>query len=273
MSAWLLGLPLAGAAWFSWRYAWWRPAVDYRFPRLLMYHMISEPKPGARFNGLRVAPAMFERQLRWLRNEGWTGFTVSELFEQGGALPEKSFAITFDDGYADNLTAALPLLERYDCRATLYLVVDRFDRDWSVARKAHHDEGELMREAKLSDAQLRELLASGRIELGSHGLTHPNMLTLDEAAATRELSGSKQLLEERFGVPVKSFAYPFGLYRAEQVRLVADAGYSSAVTTTEGIDDPRRCDPLQLRRIKVSGRDNMLAFRMRMRAGRRGWLR
>lgn len=269
--SWLAAAVGLIALWFSWRYAWWRPALSYRYPRVLMYHMISEPLPGARFNGLRVSPGHFERQLRWLREHGWRSLTVSELIEAGDSVPEKSFAITFDDGYADNLSRALPLLERYDCRATLYLVVERFGRDWSSARKAHHDEGELMREPKLSDDQVRHLLDSGRIELGSHSLTHANFLRLDPAAARAELVGSKQALQQRFGVEVNSFAYPFGLYRPEQVALVGEAGYRSAVTTEEGIDAPGARDRLQLRRIKISGKDNMLAFRLRLRGGRRGW--
>ncbi len=124
-----------GLLWFSLGYAWWRPTADDAWPRILMYHMIAEPRAGARFNGLRVSPAMFERQLRWLRQNGWQSFTVSELVESAGKLPAKSFAITFDDGYADNLLQALPLLKKYHCKATLYLVVDRFNRDWSVVRK------------------------------------------------------------------------------------------------------------------------------------------
>ncbi len=264
-------LLIAGALWFSLRYAWWRPAVDRRLPRILMYHMIAPARPGARFNGLRVAPQMFERQLRWLSEKGWHSCTVSELVQGAGAPPARSFAITFDDGYADNLYQALPLLRKYRCKATLYLVVERFERDWSTARKAHHDQGELGREPKLSDVQVRELLDSGCVELGSHSLTHANFERLDEAAVRRELVESKRELERRFGRPVTSFAYPFGLYRPEQVVLVQQAGYQSAVTTREGIDDPAHCNCLELRRIKISGKDNWLAFRLRMRGGRRGW--
>jgi len=262
---------LLGLVWFSLRYAWWRPAVDYRYPRILMYHMIAAARPGARFNGLRVSPQLFERQLHWLSAQGWHSFTVSELLAQTDTLPEKSFAITFDDGYADNLLRALPLLKKYQCKATLYLVVDRFDRDWSMQRKKHHDEAELKREAKLTDQQVQELLDSGCIELGSHSMTHANFLHIEPEAVRRELVESKHALEERFGISIASFAYPFGLYHPQQVELVKQAGYSSAVTTREGIENAGSWEPLELQRIKISGKDNWLAFLLRMRGGRRGW--
>ena len=270
MIAALWAVPVLIAAWFSWRYAWWRPTVDMRFPRILMYHMIADPVAGARFNGLRVSPSMFEQQLHWLKDNGWQSFTVGELIDQADNLPDRAFAITFDDGYADNATHALPLLQRYDFKATLYLVVDRHNRDWSRARKAHHDDGELKGIHKLSDEQVEALLASGCFELGAHTLTHPNFLELNDTALRHELSESKRQLEQRFKVPVRSFAYPFGLYRPEQIALVRETGYDSAVTVREGIDNPTNRNPLELARVKVSGRDGMLAFRQRMRTGRRG---
>jgi peptidoglycan/xylan/chitin deacetylase (PgdA/CDA1 family) len=265
-----LTLVAAACIWLSLRYAWWRPAVDPQFPRILMYHMITPARPGARFNGLRVDPAMFERQLRWLRARGWQSFTVGELIDHAAALPERSFAITFDDGYADNLHRALPLLRKYRCKATLYLVVER-ERDWSAERKAHHNEGELGREPKLSDAQVRELLDSGCFELASHSMTHANFERLDAEAARQELSASRQALEQRFGRTVSSFAWPFGLYRPSHLDLVRRAGYASAVSTREGIDDPNRWNPMVLSRIRISGRDSWLAFLLKMRTGRRGW--
>jgi len=268
-AAWWLP-PALALAWFSWRYAWWRPTVNPAFPRILMYHMIAEPVAGARFNGLRVSPVMFERQLRWLQANGWRSYTVSELVDLGRDAPDRSVAITFDDGYADNATQALPLLRKYGFRATLYLVVERHDRDWSRARKAHHDDGELKRIAKLSDRQVEELLASGCFELGAHSLTHPNFLRIDDASLEHELVESKRRLAQRFQTPVRSFAYPFGLYREAQLALVRKAGYDSAVTVREGIDDPACWNPLALARIKISGRDGMLAYRQRLRTGRRG---
>lgn len=267
---WLL-LPLLLAGWFSLRYAWWRPAIDPRHPRILMYHMVSPHRPGARFNGLRVTPERFEQQLRWLQQQGWTSFTMSELLQQADRLPHKAVAITFDDGFADNCLQALPLLQRYRTKATLYLVTDRQGRDWSMSKKAHHDSGELGREPKLSDQQVEQMLASGLVELGSHTLTHPNFLQLSRAERERELRDSKGELEQRFGVTVSSFAYPFGLFQAEDPALVASAGYTNAVTTEAGVETELLRRPFTVRRVKVSGKDNLLAFAMRMRGGRRGW--
>ena len=272
MTLWLvLGAALA-AGWFSNRYAWWRRPVDWRHPRVLMYHMISPHRPGAKFNGLRVTPERFEAQLAWLKREGWHLFTISELWEQWDTLPAKSVAITFDDGYADNLHNALPLLAKYDASATIYMVVDRHDRDWSTAKKTHHNTGELAREPKLNDEELQRLVASGRIEIGSHTLTHINLRTTAADDKRRELVESRRLLQAQTGQAVASFAYPFGIYGDEDVALAREAGYTTAVTTIDGIDTRTpRPDPLQLKRIKVSGKDNMLAFVMRMRGGKRGW--
>ncbi|MBP6726000.1 MAG: polysaccharide deacetylase family protein [Thauera sp.] len=272
MTLWLVLSAVLAAGWFSNRYAWWRRPVDWRHPRVLMYHMVSPHRPGAKFNGLRVTPEHFEAQLAWLQREGWHFFTVSELWEQWDTLPEKSVALTFDDGYADNLHNALPLLEKYNARATIYMVVDRHERDWSTAKKAHHNTGELAREPKLSDEELQRLVASGRIEIGSHTLTHINLATTAADDKRRELAESCRLLQAQTGQAVTSFAYPFGIYANEDVALAREAGYTTAVTTIDGIDARTpRPDPLQLKRIKVSGKDNMLAFVMRMRGGKRGW--
>ncbi|MEE9342082.1 MAG: polysaccharide deacetylase family protein [Gammaproteobacteria bacterium] len=269
----LLLVIVIGLLWFSLRYAWWRPNISDTQPRILMYHMVAPHREAARFNGLRVTPENFELQLGWLREHGWSSYTISELMAMGHQVPAKSVAITFDDGYQDNLTAALPLLEQYDFKATVYLVVDRMNNDWSVNRKAHHDEGELMREAKLNDEQVHQMLASGRIELASHSLTHPNLLDCDDNQLHKELAESRQQLEVKFSVPVKSFAYPFGLYRSDQVSVVDVCGYTSAVTTQEGINEALTENSLQLKRIKVSGKDSMRTFSQRMRTGQRGMLR
>ncbi|MCP8686265.1 polysaccharide deacetylase family protein [Marinobacterium sedimentorum] len=265
---WLGVTLLLASAVFSHRYAWWRPAVDNSHPRILMYHMVSEHRPRARFNKLRVPPAMFEYQVRWLKQNGWHFALMSELADPA-ALPAKTVLLTFDDGFEDNYRNAHPILQKYGACATLYLVVDRFDRDWSTSKKAHHDSGELMHEPKLSDDQVRAMLASGCWELGGHTRTHANLARLDAIGKKAEIADGREQLEQRFDAPVRSFAYPFGIYDAQDVRLTEAAGFDNAVTTVEGIDADICARRFELSRVKVSGKDSRLAFRLRMRTGRR----
>ena len=252
----------------SLKYAWWKPAVDWKRPRVLMYHMVREHIDGAKFNKLRVKPAEFDRQVAWMKAQGFHFVTMQELQDNWGQHPEKTVAITFDDGYLDNLENDYPILEKYQAKATIYVVVDRHDRDWSTYKKAHHNSGELAREPKLNDEQVQFLAQSGVVEIGSHTLTHANLDKLDDAACLAELVDSKQQLEQLTGKAVNSFAYPFGIYSQRDVDLAKQAGYHNAVTTKEGIDglDP---DFMQLQRIKISGKDSMFAVKLRLKLGKR----
>jgi len=270
MTTYIITIGLLAGIYFSHRYAWWKKAFPYQYPRVLMYHMIREPINGAKFNSLRVSPEMFEKQLRYLTDNGWHFFTMSELIESRQTLPEKSVAITFDDGYEDNFTNALPILQKYNAKATIYLVVDRHNREWSSKRKQKNRGGVLMREPKLSNEQVHELVKSGLVEIGSHTLTHDNLPTLTEIDKQGEISDSKIQIEELFNIECNSFCYPFGLYDETDLKLVKQAGYSNATTVEKGIDNIQQASPYLLKRITISGKDNFYAFRLKLKTGKRG---
>jgi peptidoglycan/xylan/chitin deacetylase (PgdA/CDA1 family) len=213
---------------------------------------------------------MFERQLAYLKKNGWRSFTMREAYEMRNELPPKSVVITFDDGYRDNLTQALPLLEKYDFKATIYLVWDRHDRDWSGERKAKNIGAGLKEEAKLTDKDIETLLHSGRIEIASHTLRHINLAKVDEATREEELCESRRKIRERFDVICDGFAYPFGIYTDNDKKILQQCGYTHAVTTQAGIADLRTCDPFAIPRITVSGKDNLLAFKLKLKTGKRG---
>lgn len=256
---------------FSLRYAWWRPSVDFRLPRILMYHMVRAPLPGGRFNKLRVSPSAFERQLVWLSANGWRFAFLSELAESAGSKElGKTVVLTFDDGYRDNYLNAHPLLLKYGAKATLFLVADRHDRDWSTRKKAHHDSGELRDEPKLTDDDVQAMLDSGAWELGSHTVTHALLPALSDDEKRTEIVGCKAQLESRFKTPVDTFAYPFGIFDSNDVDITEAAGFTLAVTTEPGISLCLQREALTLKRIKVSGKDGLFAFALRLRTGRRG---
>ncbi len=263
-------IALAALAWFSTRYAWWRRAAPYDRPRVLMYHMVAPYKTGAKYNKLRVPPERFARQIEHLARNGWTFIFASDLASRS-PLPRKSVCITFDDGYADNLLAAEPVLARHNARATLYLVGDLADtRGWSSKKKAHHTDDELASEPKLTDDQIRALLATGRWELGGHTITHAHLPSVNDDDARREIGQARRDFPERFGVPPPTFAYPFGHFEARHAGIVRDAGFVAAFTASPGIAPHPAPDAFAIPRIKVSGKDSMLAFRLRLRSGMRG---
>ena len=87
--------------------------------------MVREHIDGAKFNKLRVTPKQFEQQVAWMSAQGFHFVTMQEVQQNWGQHPEKTVAITFDDGYLDNLENAYPILEKYQAKATIYVVVDR----------------------------------------------------------------------------------------------------------------------------------------------------
>lgn len=265
----VLFLVLLGA-YYSHRYAWWKKPISYQYPRILMYHMISDPIKGAKFNSLRISPELFEKQLRYLTDNGWHFFTMSELLSKKDQLTEKSIALTFDDGYQDNFTNALPLLKKYKAKATIYLVVDRHNREWSSKRKKKNNSGELMAEPKLLDNQIKELIESGLVEIGSHTVTHDNLPMISEEQKHDEIVGAKKQIEDLFGIKCHSFCYPFGLFDQTDLALVESAGYSNATTVETGISNLNDTSSYLLKRITVSGKDNFYAFKLKLKIGRRG---
>ena len=102
---------------------------DRQFP-ILMYHSISSNQ-SRQFQSFSVSPACFEEHLRYIRSEGYSPLTVSELVRALESpkpiLPRRPIALTFDDGFADFYESALPILDRYGVTATLYGVGSSHD--------------------------------------------------------------------------------------------------------------------------------------------------
>jgi len=253
---------------FSLKYVWWYPNLNKNKTRIMMYHMISDQLDGKKKSGLRVSPEMFEKHLKYFSDNGWKFIKMSEL-EDYANVP-KVVAITFDDGYLDNYTHAMPLLKKYNACATLYLVIDRHNNDWSVKKNPKHNSGVLAEEKKLSDSNIQEMLDSGLFELGGHTITHPYLPNTSLKDKEFEMLECKKILEETFNTKVESFAYPFGIYNKEDVDIIRNSSYDSAVTTKEGTSDLK--SKYELKRIKASGKDNFFAFKLRVQKGFRGFI-
>ena len=264
----ILGIVLLAFVIFSFRFSWWRKDISYSYPRVLMYHMVSEhlEKDKSKFNRLRVKPEEFEKQLKWLKDNNWTSFTLSELVSLK-EIPQKSVVITFDDGYEDNFKNAYPLLKKYGFKATIYIVLNRFNQDWATDKDLNQASSELNSEKMLSNEQIKEMLYSGLIEIGSHTLDHVNLPKLTKEKKEKQIIESKKQIEEIFNIKCSSFAYPFGFFDNQDVEILKNSSYTNATTVVNGVYDKTKYSDFLIPRIMISGRQNIYSFILKMKKG------
>ena len=224
---------------------------------ILAYHGIGTAPPATTHRGLYLAPEKFRRQLRVLAAHGYRGVSMSEGFAHLlGERSDKVAILTFDDGYADNLDAAAPLLREHGFGATCYLVADRIG-----GFNAWDSELLGVRKPLMGLDGIRDWIAMG-MAVGSHTRTHPRLTRLSRAQMREEVVGSKAALEDRLGIPIDHFCYPYGDYDEACVDAVREAGYVTAVTVDRG--RVRRGDRLAaLPRVGNSGKRSQRVFEAR----------
>jgi peptidoglycan/xylan/chitin deacetylase (PgdA/CDA1 family) len=214
---------------------------------ILMYHRVATDGPLA-LAPYRVAPDLFAAQMDALYRAGYHTIHLQEWFNalmRNEPLPGKPIILTFDDGYRDFLTAAMPVLRYYGFSATVFLVAERIGgvADWDSAY------GEAT--PLLSWQEVHALQDAG-IEFGCHSAMHRPMTGMSLGELTEDTARSRAILEEGLGVTVNSLAYPYGAENEFVRRTVANLGFQAAVTCNPGISQLGD-DPLRLRRIDVPG--------------------
>ena len=211
---------------------------------IMMYHYVREVDPEEDEMGynLSIHPETFEQHAQWFQEQGYTTVrmeTLARCLRGEEQCPEKPVALTFDDGYEDAFTNALPILERYDMTATFYIVTEFVGQPGYMTWK-----------------QIKKLHAQG-MEIGSHTLTHADLTARNKDAARKEIRRSRTILREKIDAPVVSFCYPTGAYNAQVAEMVRNAGYTNAVTTYPG----RRMDRLyEIPRRRLLGGETVEAL-------------
>jgi peptidoglycan/xylan/chitin deacetylase (PgdA/CDA1 family) len=217
---------------------------------ILMYHVVSSPKPGTPNAELWVPEARFAQQMRALRRAGYAAITLRQAFDgwrKGAGLPKRPVVVSFDDGYLSHYTHARPVLRALGWPGVLNLAL------------GHLGPG------GLTTHQLRALIAAGW-EIDSHTISHPDLTTLGPAALRHEVADSRRELQRRFGVPADFFCYPAGRLNAAVVAAVRAAGYLAATTTVEGYASGKQ--GFQLARVRVNGSDTAATLLSRLKLER-----
>jgi peptidoglycan/xylan/chitin deacetylase (PgdA/CDA1 family) len=201
---------------------------------ILVYHTISSPAqalPG----DIDISPERFEQQLRWLTR--WR--TVVRLTQTLRSTPgSRQVAITFDDGFRDNLTVALPLLEKFNLPMTLFVTA-----------------GFVGTSVYLSHEELRELAKHPLITIGAHGLLHRHFTKMTKAEAKFELKHSRRMLEDITGGNIDLMAWPYGECNDELEQLSAEAGYRASWSVWKGHNSRH-----SLWRVPLGRNDNLPRF-------------
>jgi peptidoglycan/xylan/chitin deacetylase (PgdA/CDA1 family) len=233
-----------------------RGRVEPSALRILFYHRVSDDR-----DELAVTPRRFREQMDYLATEGYRVVNISEVVRllRGGTIPPRTIGLNFDDGFLDVAENALGVLADRGFRATVFVstgVTDgRFTFAWCSGRPR-----------LLSWDEIVELDREGTLEFEAHSISHPNLLLVDDDRAREEIHGSKAELEDRLGRRVTAFSYPAGLFGERERRLVADAGFGTAVSCEPGVNHPDT-DRLALRRRQIDARDGMLDFRAKLGGG------
>jgi len=183
-------------------------------PRALTIPVLEYHDVGFGVGTYQVTLSAFRAQLDWLQANGYTAVTLNDLYAsmfEGGDLPPKAVVITLDDGRVSQWNAVQELNAR-GMKGVFFILGGG---------------------NALSEGQIRQIVAQGH-EIESHTMSHPQLSRLSDAQLAYELVRSKQILEAKYGVPIRYVAYPYGDYDNRVINAASAAGYDGALAAWGG---------------------------------------
>ena len=214
-------------------------------PVVLMYHRVCRDEAWQPSEFV-VSSTAFRRQMSWLARHGYYTPRLSDVLRDGGRAPcvcGRPVVITFDDGYADVLENAVPVLRGFGFTGAVFPVLD------PARRFNHWDDAPALAGPLLPLAELRALERAG-LEVGSHTMTHTALTRADDRALAWELRRSREVLAAAVAEPLPVLAYPYGDVDARVKRAARDAGYEAALAVNSGPLE-WRADAFEIRRQRV----------------------
>nr|PZN69433.1 MAG: hypothetical protein DIU55_12990 [Bacillota bacterium] len=221
------------------------PAEDVPTVPVLLYHHLEPGADGT--NGAIISTAEFERQMAWLKANGYTSITTAQLLswlEDGQPLPERPVMITFDDGYRSNYTYAYPVLQQHGFNAIIFMLTGLAGQKFGTLEY-------------LTWEDMRAMAASGLIEIHAH--SHDGHRYIGEDPALIAWSAEEILADwhqltgamAAAGLPAPTaYAYPFGEYDEECIDALRAAGVKLGFTVEHGRVGQDH-DALRLNRLVV----------------------
>jgi len=213
---------------------------------ILMYHHVAKAPPEAdaiRLD-LSVDPAAFAQQMDWLLRNGYQAISLADLSEHllaGHPLPGKPVVLTFDDGYDDNYSQAFAILRHRGLSGTFFIITD------VVGQPGY-----------MTWQQIAEMTRADMLT-AAHGRTHTDLALSGPESTTWQVTGSRTILEEKTGRPVRFYCYPSGRYTAQTISILRAQGYIGAVSTAYGATHTV-ATLFELKRVRIRGADTLEQF-------------
>jgi peptidoglycan/xylan/chitin deacetylase (PgdA/CDA1 family) len=230
--------------------------------RVLTYHRFGNTS----YDPFCVSPVDFETQMAFLaQHKRALSLLRFEQFLSGSIeLPNDSVLVTIDDGHLSTWSTAMPILRRHSIPAVAFVTPNMVGRQ--TAGNVRIAEG------YAGWPELRELLRCG-IEVASHSMSHKSFGSMSATEVREEAVRSKSVLEDRLGIEVTTFAYPYGTradFNSSTAKILRDVGYRLAFTSQHGAIR-RGANPWELPRIKIEGSEPIWMFRLATRGGLDRW--
>lgn len=255
---------------------------------ILLYHKIGRYPQDAKFPGLYVTEENFDRQIKYLKNNGYTFLTLSELkavydyyYYNNNSNSTYSIningqdkisndrlinlinekgryaGVTFDDGSKSVYSCGLKIMKDNGVKSTVFMVSGLIGgvNDWDIKNGENKDE-------MLTINDLKEMAECG-MEIGAHTKTHPHLTQILPEQAYNEMLESKNDLERMLNIGINFFAYPYGDYNEEVKALAKKAGFFGACTTNTGIVK-KGGDFFALNRVAIRHNTDIFKFKRKV---------
>lgn len=215
--------------------------------RILLYHAVGTRLAHDRY-GISIEQRLFERHMDILAREAHDFHLTTFDDTRNFATTFLRVAVTFDDGYRDNLHVAAPILLKRNIPFTVFVTS-------SFVGKTS--------DGYLSAAELKELSALPNVTIGAHGATHIRLAECDNATLRRELNESRRRIEDIIGRPVTAVSYPHGSVNLRARAAAAQAGYTTGGCSRFDINEAKR-DRLLLNRCEIVAADSARVFKQKL---------